>query len=471
MSSGPLRRLAWCPRLAKRRDRAHAQRGPGGSALALVPVLAAMLVAFGCGEPAPDRCLDCNVFLITVDTLRADHVSAYGYERETTPQLTRFFASGTRFRHAVSASPCTIPSVRQLLTGRIVPSAADARLAEVLLRNGWETAAVVSHQFFRDASGPLPAYARGFERFDVQSLQRHGAYGMTLRTAEEVTDRALALLQDWDAERPLFLWLHYFDPHDPYLAPPEHRVFEPRGSETIDGDRRAVMRDGRGMGLPWEERGGIFSEEEVDFLVSQYDAEIRYVDAEIGRFLAALERRGLIDQSLVLLTSDHGERLGEELKWDHCWSLHESEMRVPLMVRLGGGRLGGQAEARFGASNLDLVPTVLDVLGLDAGPGHAGRSLVSLARVDAPSRVVRTAWKDQALALLPPWKLVRDGEGASALYDLERDPGEQRDLSAERPALTRALERSLGEAGAALSGAASQSDAVLNRLQALGYVE
>ena len=465
------RRLAWWLRRVQRSGRSRVGCAPGRFAMAFVPLLAGMCVAFGCAEPVPDRCLDCNVFLITVDTLRADHVSAYGYERETTPQLARFFASGTRFRHAVSASPCTIPSVRQLLTGRIVPRAGDPRLAEVLLQNGWETAAVVSHQFFRDAEGPLPAYARGFQRFDVQSLQQHGAYGMTLRTAEEVTDRALALIQDWDAERPLFLWLHYFDPHDPYLAPEEHRVFEPVGSATIDGDRRAVMRDGRGMGLPWEERGGIFSEEEVAFLVSQYDAEIRYVDAEIGRFLAALERRELVDRSLVVLTSDHGERLGEGLKWDHCWSLHESEMRVPLMVRLGGGRLGGQAEAGFGASNLDLVPTVLDVLGLDAAPGHPGRSLVSLARANAPARVVRTAWKDQALALLPPWKLVRDGDGASVLYDLERDPGEQRDLSSERPALTRALERSLGDAGAALSGAAAQSDAVLDRLQALGYVE
>ena len=440
-----------------------------GRALGLV-LFAAFLVA-SCGEREAGDCEGCDVFLITVDTLRADHVSAYGYERETTPELERFFARGTRFRHAVSASPCTLPSVRQLLTGRILPAPEDPRLAERLAGEGWATAAVVSHQFFRAPSGPLPAYARGFEVFDVQDPSRHGAYGMTLRTAGEVTDRAIAQLDRRDPDRPLFLWLHYFDPHDPYLAPIEHRVFEPRTSETLDGDRRRVMRDGRGMGLPWEQRGGVFSDEEVRYLVAQYDAEIRYVDAEIGRFLAAVERRGLLDDSLVVLTSDHGERLGEDLKWDHCWSLHQSEMRVPLLVRLRGGALGGQTEARFGASNLDLVPTVLDALGLAEAPETSGTSLLALSHDPDPGRVVHTAWKDQQLALLPPWKLVRDADGAPRLYDVEADPAEQRDLAEQHRELTRALTTTLDEADAGLRDAGSQSETVLDQLRSLGYVE
>jgi len=433
--------------------------------------LAAALAGGGCGDPGADVCTDCDVFLITVDTLRADHVSAYGYERETTPELERFFAPGTRFRHAVSASPCTLPSVRQLLTGRILPVPEDPRLAERLVGEGWATAAVVSHQFFRGPDGPLPTYARGFEVFDVQDPSRHGAYGMTLRTAREVTDRAITQLDRRDPDRPLFLWLHYFDPHDPYLAPLEHRIFEPRNSETLDGDRRRVMRDGRGMGLPWEQRGGIFSDEEVRYLVAQYDAEIRYVDAEIGRFLAALERRDRLEDSLVVVTSDHGERLGEDLKWDHCWSLHQSEMRVPLLVMLRGGPLGGQAEALFGASNLDLVPTVLDVLGLAEAPNASGASLLALSQRPDPGRVVHTAWKDQQLALLPPWKLVRGADGAPHLYDLESDPAERRDLAKQHRELTRALTATLDEADAGLSGAASQSETVLDQLRALGYVE
>jgi len=434
-------------------------------------MLLAVVVSGGCGDPDDGVCTDCDVFLITVDTLRADHVSAYGYERETTPELDRFFADGTRFRQAVSASPCTLPSVRQLLTGRIVPEPADPRLAEILARNGWDTAAIVSHQFFRDAEGALPPYARGFETFDVQPAERHGRYGMTLRTASEVTDRALDYLSSRDTGQPLFLWLHYFDPHDPYLAPPAYRVFEPRTSTTVDGDRRKTMRDGRGMELPWEQRGGIFTPEEIRYLVAQYDAEIRYVDAEIGRFLAALESRGRLGASLVVVTSDHGERLGEDLKWDHCWSLHQSEMRVPLLMRLRGGPLGGVAEARFGASNLDLVPTVLHVLGLETSPEASGRSLLELARQGEPGRVVHTAWKDQQLALLPPWKLVVGADGASRLYDIEADPAEQRDLRNEHEALARELERSLGEVAPGLSEAASQSDAVLDRLRALGYVD
>ena len=121
-------------------SRAHAARS----------LLILALVFGACGRTTSTACADCNVVLITVDTLRADHVSAYGYPLETTPNIDAFFASGTRVRHALSASPCTLPSVRQFLTGQLAPDPSHPRIAEQLARHGWDTAAVVSHQFFRD---------------------------------------------------------------------------------------------------------------------------------------------------------------------------------------------------------------------------------------------------------------------------------------------------------------------------------
>jgi arylsulfatase len=429
------------------------------------------LVLAACGREAAAPCADCNVILLTIDTLRADHVSAYGYARPTTPNIDAFFAQGTRVRQAVSASPCTIPSVRQLLTGRVDPEPEHPRLAERLAAHGFDTAAIVSHQFFRDAEGPLPAYARGFEHFDVQDTSRHGLYGMTTRSASEVTDRALALLAARRSRAPLFLWLHYFDPHDPYSAPESERIFEPRSSPTIDGDRRKTLRDGRGMNLPWERRGGIFSPQEVAYLVAQYDAEIRYTDREIGRFFAQLERSGLVENSLIALTSDHGERLGEDEKWDHCWSLHTSEMRVPLMLRLRGRPLFDVREARFGASTLDLVATVLDVIGAPPDAAGSGRSLLALARTGERARVVRTAWKQKRLALLPPFKLIVEGDGAQRLYDVEQDPEETRDLAEQKARVVAELSDALDAAEEPLDRAGERSNQVLERLRALGYLE
>jgi arylsulfatase len=432
-------------------------------------LLAALALVSACD--ADRDCVDCHVVLITVDTLRADHVSGYGYTRPTTPRIDAFFANGTRFRHAISPSPCTIPSVGQLLTGQVVPEPEDPRLAELLARGGWSTRAVVSQHFFRDANGPAEPYARGFERFDVQAADARDAYGMTTRTATEVTDRALAVVAERDRARPLFLWVHYFDPHDPYTAPAAHRRFEPRTSRTIDGDRRRTMRNGRGMDLPWERRGAIFTSEEVDYLVAQYDAEIHYADSEIGRLLEGLEAEELVENALVVLTADHGERLGEDDKWDHCWSLHRSEMRVPLLVRHRGGPLGRASEVTAGVSGLDILPTVLDATGLRAEAGGPGRSLLGIAAEGDDARVVTTAWKGKRLALAPPWKLVVDEAGSARLHHVDRDPTEHEDLAALRPEVTARLRRSLDATSAELHGADTRSDEIVRQLEALGYLE
>ena len=173
-----------------------------------------------------------NVLLVTIDTLRADRLKSMGYERDTAPRLEHFFENGTSFENAMSSAPCTIPSVQQLLSSRIETPEQKPFLAEILEREGYRTAAVVSQHQFR--YGRLPSFERGFDSFDIQSNQQLDRHQLSTRTAEQVSDRALAWLEENAEAQPFFLWLHYFDPHDPYEPPPEFRRFDARNK--ADGD-------------------------------------------------------------------------------------------------------------------------------------------------------------------------------------------------------------------------------------------
>ena len=170
--------------------------------------------------------MDCNVILVTIDTLRRDHMSVYGYERETTPKIGRAFRDGLRFENAQTTAPCTLPAVAQLLTGALRP-VNKPRLADRLRDAGWRTAAIASHHHFRRARDGEPRfkYARGFEDFDLQRADQLDRHRMTTRDAGEVTDRALAWLDANASAGRFFLWLHYFDPHDPYQPPADYRLF------------------------------------------------------------------------------------------------------------------------------------------------------------------------------------------------------------------------------------------------------
>jgi hypothetical protein len=181
-----------------------------------------------------------NVVLITVDTLRRDHVGSYGYGRNTTPHVDEFFRNGTTFLNATSPSPCTVPAVLQLLTGVRDFDDRRPRLAETLRDAGFATTAIVSQHHFRTAARPRPAYTRGFDEFDIQEAHERDHHRMTSRDAAEVSDRATAWLNGRTSDAPFFLWLHYFDPHDPYESPEDFRVF-PSPAPSLDGDRRTHL--------------------------------------------------------------------------------------------------------------------------------------------------------------------------------------------------------------------------------------
>jgi arylsulfatase A-like enzyme len=367
-----------------------------------------------------------NVLLITIDSVRADHTSAYGYRRPTTPVLAGLAGRGVRFERAETASPTTRRALPALLFGRypstlpfdpatrmprLLPHALPT-LAGELAGAGYRTHAIFSVGGLLDdtalagfaSSEALTRYGRGYQRPD---------------NAAEVTDRALAWLAR-PAPTPWFLWIHYFDPHHPYETPPGAPHF---GDQPMD----------------------------------HHDAEIAHVDAQIGRLLAGVEGAGA---ALVVITADHGEAFGERGVSFHGKNLHEEQTRVPLVIATVGGAPSAPRALATPVSLVDVAPTVLDLAGVALPAGMNGRSLAAavLGTGPVPARpvvleLVRDRFVDRRMLAIVDGdhKLIWDLDaGAMTAFDLRRDPGERDDLIATplgavlRATLGATLDRELG---------------------------
>lgn len=313
----------------------------------------ALLIALGllvsCDTTPPP-----NVILITIDTLRADRVGAYGYDEETTPAIDRLAADSRVFLQATTPFPRTTPAMASLFTGlrperhgsREIwqPFTTGTTLAEILQAEGYATIGVSANP----AAGRKQHLDRGFDVF-VELDEATGD------SAEEVTDAALRLTRG--ADGPLFLWVHYMDPHFPYLPPesqaqppaPEcHRLMD----QIRDGHFRMGHVEGDVLGI---------SSRSLSDCSDLYDAEIRYADAQINRLLDSLTGRARPAGTYTILTSDHGENLGEDdLFFGHGPSLHDAAVRVPLIVQGPGVQAGQDAHP---IRLEDVAPTLLSLLG------------------------------------------------------------------------------------------------------------
>ncbi len=329
-----------------------------------------------------------NVLLISVDTLRADHLSCYGYDKPTSPNLDRLASEGLRFSQVESPRAKTTPALCSLFTGlyphehgvRDLASPLDAKfplLAESFSRAGYRTGAIVGNWVLGAKRSGLQ---RGFdvwvEEFpDVRGVPPHDA---PQRTAKSLTDGAFEMLALGDASKnidakktvidgakPWFVWLHYMDPHGAYEPPKEHRIFHsprspiPAMSDEWKAGHKQHIAD---YNVPPEARdaNGIIDAAVVRDL---YDGEIHYVDSEIGRLLDALRAKGELEHTLVVFTADHGESLGEQDYWfEHGMYAYESTSHVPLIVRFPD-RCDRKPPSgvRDGLVSLtDVAPTLLD---------------------------------------------------------------------------------------------------------------
>lgn len=451
-----------------------------------------LVVVPACGDQAPGP--RPNVVLISLDTLRADHLSAYGYSRETSPHIDALAAEGILFERVTSQSPKTAPSHMTILTG-LFPESHGVRnldeednrrlspniptLASLLKEAGYRTAALT-------ASGHVVAQLGFDQGFD--SFVSSGMPGMP-GGAYNIFKRARELLGELADSKPFFLFVHTYQTHDPYTPPAEFRKLwiDPEYSGNIIADRERLLEV---SGTDWPqlheaywERVDSDSEADIDYLKDLYDAGIRYTDAVVGEFLKELELLGLADNTLVILLSDHGEEFQEHGRFMHE-TVYEEVLRVPLVMRLpasmGRDDLRGTRISRD-AGLVDVLPTTLDLLSIPIPSHIQGRSL--LEESNAEGDAVVSHWPRARLYSVRKgsWKLVRE-EGQSdrtELYNLASDPGERHDLAAEEPErceeLLAELRRFQEEKGAMRArfeqgGSVEISNEKRNDLKALGYL-
>jgi len=422
------------------------------------------LCSVGCESASPRP----HVILISIDTLRADHVGLYGYSRETTPKIDRFFGSGSVFENAMSSSPCTIPAVRQLLAGAFDHRAERKQLPEFLHDSGYATAAIVSqHRFHRK---PLGAYRRGFDHFDIQAEDDVDHLRWTARRAPEVSDRAIQWLEENAKKKQFFLWLHYFDPHDPYEPPQEYRSFDRGNRSDKSGDRRTYLRQAhQNEPIQTEQWGGtVFDDEDVAHFINLYDGEIAYTDAQVGRVLAFLDDNDLTRNSIVFLVADHGEWLGEWGRWDHCHTLRDIEIRVPLLIRVKGNPLESADAETLPASTLDILPTLLGLLDIEYPPAdYHGEDL----RRASPDRMTVAMWLRSRVIRNRDWKLFVEDGIPTYLYRVSRDAGERWNRVEDEREIVEMLEAQLEPFQSISTRVKVQDAETIQGLEALGYIE
>jgi arylsulfatase len=403
-------------------------------------LLAALLVG-ACLNPQPSPSPNAapinrpNVLLITIDTLRADHLGAYGYKRPTSPNIDALAREGVLFERAYTYWPKTRASFIVMLTGRH-PSLNgytqrnrvlfdfNPTLAGVLKEAGFATAAVVDNSNVAASLG----YANGFSTY--RETWEEKALPTEVHRARAISSAAIEHLAAAGTDRPFFLWLHYVNPHAPYTPPaPYDQAF------MKDAEQGPRLRNVTGHTGGVHKALAVKGRERLGYYVAQYDGEIAFNDAEVGRVLDALRSSRHAANTIVILTSDHGESLGEHgYYFDHGANLMDPGLRIPLIVKGPGIPAASRNEALV--STIDFVPTILDAVKVSYPADLGGLSFWPAAQGGKPPRRERLfAQNDRG-----HWgthderfKLVgvpdRNGKLRYSLFDRQADPGETRDVA------------------------------------------
>lgn len=426
-----------------------------------------------------------NILLYLMDTLRADHTSPHGYARNTTPRLGQLATTGTVFTDASSTAPVTRPSTASLLTSRF-PSETRARLdrgldrevgtlAEALKAQGYLTWAFVANG---NVFEPAWRFDQGFDRFDTirgVNLDNHAH-------SDEINERILPHL-DRHPDEPFFLYVHAVDPHSPYDPPPSHR------NKFTAKDYAGPIRPEKTLHREFLRTE--INEDDLAYIVGLYDEDILYQDASFGRLLDALAERGRLENTLVVVVSDHGDEFREHGNWEHGSRLYEHQTRVPFIVAGPGVK---RARVEEPVSLVDVMPTVLGHIGAPPAPAARGRDLSGVLRgtgtvPDVAIYSEEMAKRGEWNALRQDgWKIIRkaprQGEDSDEeraeylLFNLKLDPGEQEDRAKAEPERLATMREALLTLRAELRKASTAGDAptapidprTRRQLEALGYL-
>jgi arylsulfatase A-like enzyme/Flp pilus assembly protein TadD len=398
-----------------------------------------------------------NVLLITIDTLRADHLGCYGYRQIRTPNIDRLAVEGVRFERAYSPVPITLPAHAAIFTGSYpmrtgmhdfsgnrLPSD-QPTLASLLRGQGHATAGIVGSAVLDSRFGLNRGFDFYYDHFDFSRLDETNLDAME-RPGNVVADQALAWLSR-NYSTPFFLWIHLYDPHYPYRPP-----------------------------APYYEQ----------YKAEPYDGEIAFADAQVGRVLRYIKQRKLYDNTFVIVAGDHGEGLGEHGEKTHGFFIYNSTLHVPLILKLPTGRVVRNKVVSSPVSLIDLLPTVLQVVGLPVPSAVQGKSLLPLALGEGNASSegfyaetylprIHFNWSELRSILVGPYHFIDAPK--PELYDLSKDPRELRNLFSQQSAAASRLRSQLGQLVKKYSPASGQGEAgnigldpvLMERLKSLGY--
>lgn len=455
-----------------------------------------------------------NLLFIVLDTLRADHVGAYGYERATTPWLDEFAKRATVYERAEASSSYTLPTHATLFTGlfaethgaiegqsgagtslselglqadvaKVAPLAEEAEtLAELMAARGYDTGAICANsaylsrafnldqgfQTYVDATGSRAAWRPAGLSIAIRlPLPQKWRVQRMLDSNDRYylfADEVNALASRWmhgRSARPFFLFLNYMDVHAPYFPPPAYRDAFPKAFARQTADWNAINRRERTL-----------TSDEKLALVDAYDAGLRSLDERLKELFEHMNAAGMLDDTLIVLVSDHGEGFGEHGTLGHAMSLYEPEVRVPLIIRRPGQTAGERVSHIVHMA--DVMPTVLRELGMPVPDAVEGTDLASEQRkypiVNSLGPYERSY--SEYGVYLDPWKLVWRSDAPPALYDIRADAAESVDRAKDEPAIVASLLAKLEEyrnrPSKKLSGTAMELDEeTQERLKAIGY--
>ncbi len=416
-----------------------------------------------------------NVVLIVLDTVRADHLSAYGYDKQTSPNLSRIADRGVRFNRAFATAPWTAPSHASMLTGRLASelsvdwdSPLDRRwptIAEVLRRAGYNTAGFVANTTYCSYETGLDRGFATYEDYDVTAhaillcssiVQRtlnfigtrprlaHWFEGEASASTRKSAERINHDFLRWEAKQksghPYFAFLNYYDAHHPYLTP--HQTDDgPTGLRPETAADFGLLRGWWGM----DKRK--LSAHDAQLAIDGYDHCIAYLDRQIGQLFDELERSGRLNDTVIIVTADHGEDLGEHKLYGHGVSLYRSELQVPLIVVGPREIVPPRRVVDTPVSLRNIATTILSAAGVATdAPSFSGTSLLSIATdvgqvddvrsdlaappEDDPNRGESPVQKGPMRSLVAEgFHYIRNGDGSEELYDIEHDSGETHNLA------------------------------------------
>ncbi len=417
------------------------------------------------------------VFLIVIDTLRADHLGTYGYPRPTSPTLDRLAREGVTFERSFSTASSTPESIISIFTGT---SAAEIPALSVAIKPLQALLKQGGFQTYSFTANPWLENSRLFrDNFD----NRFAFTDWTANTTEEVTRRSIARINSLaPSGKPAFFYIHYLDPHDPYMSPRDYGFVQGSRLErrislhAASGEeelRKAWAREKfRGPPAPVA-----LSPNDLAYFVATYDTEIRFVDEHIARLVDALEQNRMLEQSLLIVTSDHGEGFLDHGLLKHGFQLYDELVRVPLIF-YAPGKLAPARRLDL-ASGIDLAPTILGLCGLKAPDYMHGFNLFQGGSRDTavPLRTYYVNQQQRGFRTLERKYIHDEITGSKLLYALDKDPRERTPIT--DPAELEAAEKLLRDITARYEAqppgprmtAEEMDPATRDRLRALGYVE